>query len=144
MQNSAIHPLQWPLQYNERGLLSDLPLLGSNAALRRSFRHTAAARDFSALLLWGDDVTALRIYITISAVAIDEFDWGHVFFIPDDLCRIVFWSARWDQADMDAIVTLSRLFQLPDHLIESWVQQWECKTLGSLVHDIKTHGHVGS
>ena len=134
-------PLQWPVQHEESGVLSDLPLLGSNAVLWRRFRRLAAARDFSAVLLWGDDVITLKVYIIVSAIAISEFAWGPVVFIPDDLCRVVFWNPRWGQEDMDSILMLGRVFKLSDALAASWTRQWAAMTIGTLVRDIQHHGN---
>jgi hypothetical protein len=137
---TSILPLQWPAQYEDAGLLSDLPLLGSNAVLWHKFRRLAAARDFSAVLLWGDNAITLRAYTIVSAIAISEFAWGPVVFIPDDLCRVVFWNPRWGQEDMDSILMLSRAFKLSDDVVESWTRHWTTITLGNLVRDISHHG----
>jgi hypothetical protein len=79
----------------------------------------AAARDFSAVLSWGDDPRTLKAYIIVSAIAISEFAWGPVVFIPDDLCRVVFWNPGWGLEDIDSILMVSRAFKLPDDVIDS-------------------------
>lgn len=137
---ASILPLRWPAQHVERGLLSDLPLLGSNAVLWRKFRRLAATRDFSAMLLWGDNASTLRAYALVAGIAISEFDWGPAVFIPDDLCRVIFWNPRWGLEDMESILMLSEGFKLPDDVVESWTQHWTTLTLGNLIGDIAHYG----
>ena len=94
--SSRCRPLRWPIEMlrpteNQRFLMG-IPFVGIDKRARRQLVRQLKDRGPECMRLWPDDPKVRRALQIISPVIKFEFDWPNTYFVPDDLCSILFWA----------------------------------------------------
>jgi len=132
-------PLYWPEAWDKKtkvqGFLSDVPFFGLRSRTFRFFRKEVEKRTYKVLSLWGNDAGIYRCLCIVSPVVKEYFKWPNAYFIPEDLCDILFWDPTVDWRDLGFVNFLTKELSLP----EDFFVDIEGSTYGKFIEAIKNH-----
>lgn len=117
MGEVCITPLRWPAWYLDASqtqrFLADIPFLGLYARVRRQIRGEIAKRSYRTIELWGTDIRRNRCVCIVSPIVMDCLNWPNSFFVPDDLCELLFWDRSPELLSVEAIYRIEKTLDLP-------------------------------
>lgn len=120
MAKVYIAPLQWPAWYlnanQSQRFLADIPFVGLYARVRRYVRREIANRSYRTMELWGTDIRRNRCVCIVSSIVMECLNWPNSFFVPDDLCELLFWDRSPELLSVEALCRIEKMLELPANI----------------------------
>jgi len=132
--------LSWPMEFKQPSALQrcfqDVPIIGLNARAYNIICLQLRSRSRDCAKLWSADHRNSECLEIVLGIIRDVFCWPNDLFIPDDPCEIVFWSPQNDLKTAEAVMRVTKAFNLDDHFLDCLLDM----SLGELILRINKIG----
>lgn len=122
MGQIGIPPLRWPEWYlnasQTQRFLADVPFVGLYARVRRYVWKELAKRSYRSIEQWGGSIRRHRCVCVVSPIVMEHLRWPNSFFVPNDLCELLFWDPGPDLLSVEALCCIEKSLELPAGVAE--------------------------
>jgi hypothetical protein len=117
-KDEAMKPLCWPPEWSApspmQKFLIGVPFIGLDKRLFSQFRRQLSHRDKSVLSQWESDQQIISVRDSVSQIIAKILHWPNSYFIPDDLCSILFFDPTPNLDSARAIMDIENKYGKSD------------------------------